>query len=127
MTYPGNVIVGEEASIAGNRLLLIDPRGEIDENELLEFMEKHVESAFWEWWKQKEASRHVSETGGIKAMQLERPTAKEIQPMQVQEVAPGPQVYLVNCWHCNGQISWQLDLGVTGSCPYCRAMLRLNI
>ncbi len=52
LTYPSDVTVGEEATVAGNRLLIIDPRGEIDENDLMEFMENYVEPTFWKWWRQ---------------------------------------------------------------------------
>lgn len=127
LTYPSDVIVGEEASVAGNRLLLIDPRGEIDENDLLEFMEKYIEPAFWNWWRQKEAARRASVKGVMRAMQAEAPVAEEVQPVEMQSVNPGPQVYLVNCWRCGGQIAWRLDLGSEGTCPYCGALLRLIV
>ena len=124
VTYPHDVTVGEESTMAGSRLLLVDPRGEVDENDLAAFMETHVESIFWEWLRQKQASRrpHVAE---ITALQAERPVAEEAQPVEAKNVTAGPPVYLVLCWRCSGQIAWRLDLGSVGSCPYCGAWCRL--
>lgn len=125
MTYPGSVVVGEEATIAGDRLLLIDPRGEIDENDLEEFLEKHVEPVFQEWFREKRAAQRPKVKGVVRA--TEAPAAEEIQPVQMQDINPGPPVYLVNCQRCGGQIAWRLDLGPRGGCPYCGAWLQLNI
>lgn len=50
LNIPKPVIVGEESTIAVNRLILADPRGEIPERDLLEFMETHIEPAFWSWY-----------------------------------------------------------------------------
>lgn len=125
MTYPGSVVVGDEATIAGDRLLLIDPRGEISEDDLLEFMENHVEPAFQRWWRQKEAQSRSAVKGPITAMEAKTPAAEEIQPVEMQSVSAGPQVTLVNCWRCQGQIAWRLDLGPRGACPYCSALIQL--
>jgi hypothetical protein len=125
VTYPGDIIVAEEATIAGNRLLLIDPRGEIDEKDLAEFMEKHVEPVFWKWWRVKEAAKRPKVEGIMRATEADIPTAEEVQPLHMQDVNPGPPVYLVNCYRCGGQIAWRLDLGPRGGCPYCGAWLRL--
>lgn len=46
---PRNIVVGKSVCIAGGRLLIIDPRGEIDENELLEFYERELEQKIWDW------------------------------------------------------------------------------
>lgn len=127
VTYPSDITVGEEATLAGNRLLLIDPRGEINEDDLEEFLEKHVEPAFWKWWKQKEAAKRPKIEGVMMPMAAEAPTAEEAQPVQTQDVNPGPPVYLVSCWHCGGQIAWRLDLGSRGGCPYCGAWLQLKV
>lgn len=45
---------GEWASIAANRLMLVDPRGKIDEEKLLEFLEDYIEPAFWDWFRKRE-------------------------------------------------------------------------
>ena len=125
VTYPSDVTVGEEATLAGNRLLLIDPLGEINENELAEFVETYVDPALVKWWQQKEATRRARVEGVIRPMQVKTPLAEEIQPVEIQSVTAGPEVYLVDCWRCGGQISWRLNLGLKGSCPYCGAWLQL--
>ena len=127
VTYPSDITVGEEATLAGNRLLLIDPRGEINEDDLEEFLEKHVEPAFWKWWEQKKAAKRPKIAGVMRPMAAEAPTAEEAQPIPTQDVNPGPPVYLVSCWHCGGQIAWRLDLGPRGGCPYCGAWLQLKV
>ncbi len=37
--------------MAGNRLLLLDPRGLISEDDLMDFMEEFVEPHLWSWLK----------------------------------------------------------------------------
>ena len=53
MVIPAAIEKGSYSSIAGNRILLVDPRGELDPKELLEFMEDEVEYRFWEWLNKK--------------------------------------------------------------------------
>jgi hypothetical protein len=53
--------------------------------------------------------------------------AQEVRPAEPQPVAPGPQVLLVTCIRCRGQIAWRTDLGVEGCCPYCGTFLRLVV
>jgi len=55
VVIPSKLKTGETATIAANRLMIIDPRGEINENDLLEFLETHIEPNFWPWLKQKKA------------------------------------------------------------------------
>jgi len=50
MILPALVESKEESTIAGNRLILSDPRGEIPEEALLEFFETYVEPNFWIWY-----------------------------------------------------------------------------
>lgn len=50
---------------------------------------------------------------------------QEMKPTQPQAVAPGPQVSLVTCVRCGGQIGWRVDLGSDGYCPHCGIYLRL--
>ena len=126
VTYPSDITVGEEATLAGNRLLLIDPLGQIHEDELAEFMQTYVEPAFVKWWQQKEAARRPR-VEGVRPLQVKMPEAEEVQSLKMQSVAPGPQVYLVNCWRCGGQIAWQVNRGTKGGCPYCGAWLQLTI
>lgn len=125
VTYPSDTTVGEEATLAGNRLLLIDPTGQIHEDDLAEFLEAYVEPTFIKWWQQKEASRRPKVKGVIKPMQAEIPNVEEAQSIEIQSVTRGPEVYLVNCWRCGGQIAWKLKLGPRGACPYCGAWLQL--
>jgi len=53
MNIPSPIEAGTTSTIVANRLILADPRGEISERDLLEFMETQIEPAFWEWWKAK--------------------------------------------------------------------------
>lgn len=50
---------------------------------------------------------------------------QEMRPAQPEIVAPGPQVSLVTCVRCGGQIGWRLDLSSDGYCPHCGIYLRL--
>jgi len=50
---------------------------------------------------------------------------QEMKLAQPQAVAPGPQVSLVTCVRCGGQIGWRVDLGPDGYCPHCGIYLRL--
>jgi len=128
VTYPVGVAVGEEASIAGNHLLLIDPRGEINEDDLLEFMERHVEPAFWRWWESRRRAHGLPETGAFGPMEAQGLVgAQEVRPAEAEAVVPGPQVSLVSCARCGGQIGWPTDFGLEGCCPYCGVSLRLNV
>lgn len=47
MNIPHPLKVGQESTIAADRLLLADPRGEIDADFLLELLEKYLEPEFW--------------------------------------------------------------------------------
>lgn len=53
LVLPSKLEIGESSTIAGNRLLLVDPRAEISELDLLEFLERYVEPAFWPWYQKK--------------------------------------------------------------------------
>jgi len=50
---PAKLKKGETSTLAANRLILIDPRGEIGEDDLLEFLERYVEPKFWPWFEEK--------------------------------------------------------------------------
>jgi len=56
LVLPASLQIGKTSTLAANRLLIIDPRGEIKENDLLEFLENYVEPNFWPWLKQKKNS-----------------------------------------------------------------------
>jgi hypothetical protein len=57
ITIPSALETGETASIAANRLLIVDPRGEINARDLLEFLEAFVEPDFWNWYKRIKLSK----------------------------------------------------------------------
>ena len=52
LILPAKLAKGKESTLAANRLILIDPRGQIHENNLLEFLEKHIEPKFWPWYEE---------------------------------------------------------------------------
>lgn len=54
---------GQFATVAANRIMLVDPRGEISEGKLLEFLENCVEPLFWKW---------LQEDGGLKKVTTTR-------------------------------------------------------
>ena len=57
MVLPASIEMGEKSTLAANRLVLVDPRGEIHEDDLLQFLEKFVEPNFWTWIRNKEAKK----------------------------------------------------------------------
>lgn len=58
LVLPAKIKKGTESTLAANRLILVDPRGEISEDDLLEFLERFVEPQFWGWVKEKEAPKN---------------------------------------------------------------------
>jgi len=56
VTIPAKLKTGDFATLAADRLILLDPRGEITKEDLLEFLEKYVEPNFWPWIKKKDGS-----------------------------------------------------------------------
>lgn len=58
LVIPASIEKGENSTLAVNRLMLVDPRGEISEQDLLEFLETCVEPNFWLWIKGKGDSKH---------------------------------------------------------------------
>jgi len=53
LVLPANIKKGNESTLAANRLVLIDPRAEIHEEDLLEFLETYIEPQFWPWYQKK--------------------------------------------------------------------------
>lgn len=51
LVIPATIEKGDHSTLAANRLMLVDPRGEISESDLLEFLETHIEPHFWPWLK----------------------------------------------------------------------------
>jgi len=56
LILPANIEKGTESTLAANRLVLVDPRGEISERDLLEFLETYIEPNFWPWIAEKKES-----------------------------------------------------------------------
>lgn len=54
VTLPAKLKIGREVTLAADRLILLDPRGEINEDDLLEFLETHIEPNLWNWIKTKQ-------------------------------------------------------------------------
>ena len=61
LILPAYLKKGKESTLAANRLILVDPRGEIPEDDLLEFLEKYIEPEFWPWLKEKEKGFKVED------------------------------------------------------------------
>lgn len=55
LTIPSKMKMGREATIAATRLLLVDPRGEIDPEVLLMLLES-IESQIWKWLNENKGS-----------------------------------------------------------------------
>lgn len=53
LTIPSDMTVGDESTLAADRIMLVDPRGEISPEELEEFLENHIEPIFWKWHEDK--------------------------------------------------------------------------
>ena len=126
VTLPGSMQISNEVSMAASdRLLLVDTNGEVPEDKLLQFFMQYVEPAFQNWWQsQKQAS---SKRGGFRPMEAGAPApAKALKQPEPTVVAPEGNAYPVICPRCAGQISWNLDFGLEGVCPYCGLFLRLT-
>ena len=54
ISLPSKLMIGKIATLAADRLILVDPRGEITDIELLKFMEKYIEPNLWSWVKERE-------------------------------------------------------------------------
>jgi len=61
LVLPASIEKGKESTLAANRLMLVDPRAEIDEKHLLEFLENYIEPKFWPWYMQKRKEAEARE------------------------------------------------------------------
>ncbi len=61
MNIPAPTENGAESTIVVDRILLADPTGKIPEKALKEFMEIHVEPAFWGWMQKRKEAEHARE------------------------------------------------------------------
>ena len=67
ITLPAKLAKGEEVTLAANRLIILDPRGEIHENDLLDFLETIIEPQFWKWRESVNVAREYNlQEGGKK-------------------------------------------------------------
>ncbi|MFC1929715.1 hypothetical protein ACFLW6_02455 [Chloroflexota bacterium] len=126
VTLPGKMTISNEVSMAASdRLLLVDTTGEVPEDKLLQFYMQYVEPAFQNWWQaQKRASR---QPGGFRVMQdTATAPAQAVKPPEPTVVKPEAQIQPVVCPRCAGQISWNIEQGLEGFCPYCGLFLRLT-
>lgn len=57
VSLPSKLRIGKTATMAADRLVLMDPRGEIDPEDLLEFLETYIEPNLWAWIKEKTRGR----------------------------------------------------------------------
>jgi len=51
VTIPSQLQKGEQCTLAADRIMLVDPRGEIPEEKLARFLEDIIEPQFWPWLK----------------------------------------------------------------------------
>jgi hypothetical protein len=58
LVLPATIEKGQQSTLAANRLVLLDPRGEINEKDLLEFLETFVEPNFWPWYTKKNQQKN---------------------------------------------------------------------
>ena len=46
---PAALKINDSSTYAADRLIIIDPRGDIPADQLLQFLEDHIEPSFWPW------------------------------------------------------------------------------
>ena len=127
VTIPGKMKISDEgvSMAASDRLILMDTTGEVPEAKLLQFFMQYVEHAFPNWWQ--EEKRASKQRGGFRVMQDKATApAQAVKPPEPTVVRPATRIQPVICPRCAGQISWNLDQGLEGFCPYCGLFLRLT-
>jgi len=126
ITLPAAMQINEKgiSMAASDRLILMDTTGEVPEAKLLQFFMQYVEPSFQNWW---EAQKRASKSGGFRVMQAGAPApAKAVRQPEPTVVKAEAQIQPVVCPRCAGQISWNLNQGLEGVCPYCGLFLRLT-
>lgn len=60
---PAGLKIGNSSTYAADRLIIIDPRGDIPAEQLLQFLEDHIEPGFWPWLAEqnKKSDRNVEQ------------------------------------------------------------------
>ena len=127
VTLPGKMKIADEgvSMAASDRLILMDTLGEVPEDKLLQYFMQYVASSFPNWWEAEQ--RSSKQRGGFRVMQEEGPApAQAVKPPEPTVVKPEARIQPVVCPRCAGQISWNLDQGLEGFCPYCGLFLRLT-
>lgn len=117
VTLPGGIMIGEQVSMAANRLLLMDTTGQIPEGKLSEFLTEHLEPAFWRWWESEKPPEPVAQGGEVRVQQAESEVAAQ-QAMLMES-----PIRDVICPRCHGNFRWDLSRGDKGFCPYCGVYL----
>lgn len=65
LIIPAQLEIGPKSSIAANRLLLADIRGEIPPKDLLDFLESCVEPKFWAWYQKRKPTEEKKARIGL--------------------------------------------------------------
>jgi hypothetical protein len=128
VTLPPGMKIGHEVSVAaGNRLLIMDTSGEVQEDKLLQFFMDYVEPAFQHWQDGQKGA--VTPSGGFRVLQQEKPqTVVPVKSLEAEGVAmPQPDVPVVSCFRCGQMMTWTLDPHSTAACPQCGTILRLVV
>ena len=127
ITLPGKMKISDEgvSMAASDELIIMNTTGKVPEAKLLQFFMQYVQPAFQNWWQAEQ--RASKQPGGFRVMQAEAPApAKEVKPPEPTVVKAEAQIQPVVCPRCAGQISWNLNQGLEGFCPYCGLFLRLT-
>lgn len=127
ITLPASMQISDEgiSMAASDKLILMNTTGEVPETKLLQFFMQYVEPAFQNWWE--EEKRASKRPAGFRVLQAEAPApAKQVKPPEPTIVKSQENITPVVCPRCAGQISWNLDRGLDGFCPYCGLYLRLT-
>jgi hypothetical protein len=126
ITLPASMQINEKgiSMAASDRLILMDTTGEVPEEKLLQFFMRYIAPAFPNWW---EEEKRASRRGGFRVLQAGAPApAQAVKPPEPTVVKPETNMTPVVCPRCAGQISWNLDQGLEGFCPYCGLFMRLT-
>jgi len=127
ITLPASMKISDEgvSMAASDELIIMNTTGKVPAARLLQFFMQYVEPAFQNWW---QAEQRVSKRpGGFRVLQSGAPApAKAVKPPEPIVVKAEAQIQPVVCPRCAGQISWNIEQGLEGFCPYCGLFLRLT-
>lgn len=79
ITYPYVIAVGKSSTLAGNRLLLVDPQGKIPPEVLLKFHEQRVEPYIQELLKEAKRAVQLLTEGRLGGPTQLRPPTKTLE------------------------------------------------